>query len=58
MKQTLFEPSARVPLLIGGAGVKARNRSTSRIVEFLDIYPTLADFGRGRRRPPEFRGAR
>jgi uncharacterized sulfatase len=42
MKQTLFEASARIPLLIGGAGVKARRKSCSRIVEMLDIYPTLA----------------
>jgi len=43
MKQTLFEPSARTPLLIGGAGVKARGRACARTVEFLDIYPTVAD---------------
>jgi uncharacterized sulfatase len=43
MKQTLLEPSARVPLLIGGAGVPSRGRSCARTVEFLDLYPTLAD---------------
>jgi uncharacterized sulfatase len=43
MKQTLFEPSARTPLLIGGAGVKARGRACPRTVEFLDIYPTVAE---------------
>jgi iduronate 2-sulfatase len=43
MKQTLFEPSARVPLLIGGAGVKARGKACSRTVELLDLYPTLVD---------------
>jgi len=43
MKQTLFERSARAPLLVAGPGVSARGRATSRIVEFLDIYPTLAD---------------
>ena len=46
MKQTLFERSARAPLIMAGAGVTARNRSTSRIVEFLDIYPTLAELAR------------
>jgi uncharacterized sulfatase len=46
MKQTLFERSARAPLIISGPGVTARNRSTSRVVEFLDIYPTLADLAR------------
>lgn len=43
MKQTLFEPSARSPLLIGGAGVAARGKGCGRTVEFLDIYPTLAE---------------
>ena len=43
MKQTLFERSARAPLIVAGRGVTARNRSTSRVVEFLDIYPTLAE---------------
>ncbi len=43
MKQTLFERSARAPLMIAGPGVSARGRSTTRIVEFVDIYPTLAD---------------
>jgi iduronate 2-sulfatase len=46
MKQTLFERSARAPLIVTGPGVTARNRSTARIVEFLDIYPTLADLAR------------
>jgi uncharacterized sulfatase len=46
MKQTLFERSARAPLIMSGPGVMARNRSTSRVVEFLDIYPTLADLAR------------
>jgi uncharacterized sulfatase len=43
MKQTLFERSARAPLMIAGPGVSARGRATSRIVEFIDIYPTLAE---------------
>ena len=42
MKQTLFERSARAPLIIAGPGVSATGRATSRIVEFLDLYPTLA----------------
>ncbi len=42
MKQTLFERSARAPLIVAGPGVTAKGRSTSRIVEFLDLYPTLA----------------
>jgi uncharacterized sulfatase len=43
MKQTLFERSARAPLMIAGPGVTARGRASTRIVEFIDIYPTLAD---------------
>ena len=42
MKQAVFEPAARIPLLFGGAGVAARGRACARTVELLDIYPTLA----------------
>jgi iduronate 2-sulfatase len=43
MKQTLFEPAARVPLVIGGSGVSAAGRACLRTVEHLDIYPTLTE---------------
>ena len=43
MKQTLFEWSARSPMIVAGAGVSARGKSSSRTVEFLDMYPTLVD---------------
>jgi iduronate 2-sulfatase len=46
MKQTLFERSARAPLIVAGAGVSAKGRASSRIVEFLDLYPTLAVLAR------------
>jgi iduronate 2-sulfatase len=42
-KQTLFEPAARVPLMIGGAGVLAAGQACARTVEHLDIYPTLVE---------------
>lgn len=42
-KQTLFEPSARVPLMIGGAGVAGAGQVCPRTVEHLDLYPTLAE---------------
>jgi uncharacterized sulfatase len=41
MKQTLFERSTRAPLLVAGPGVPAKGRASTRIVEFLDLYPTL-----------------
>lgn len=40
-KNALFEPSARAPLVMAGPQIKSR-AACSRIVEFLDIYPTLA----------------
>ena len=43
MKQTLFERSARAPLIVAGPGVSAKGRSSQRMVEFLDLYPTLAE---------------
>lgn len=41
-KQTLFEPSARVPLIFAGPDVKP-GQICQRTVEHLDIYPTLAE---------------
>jgi iduronate 2-sulfatase len=41
MKQTLFEHATRAPLLLAGPGVAAKGRASSRVVEFLDLYPTL-----------------
>jgi uncharacterized sulfatase len=43
MKQTVFEWAARSPFIVAGAGVQARGKSSSRTVEFLDMYPTLVD---------------
>lgn len=42
MKQSLYERSAKGPLVMAGPGVP-EGISTTRIVEFLDIYPTIAD---------------
>jgi uncharacterized sulfatase len=41
-KNTLFERSARAPLLIAAPGKKG-GQSTQSLVEFIDILPTLAD---------------
>jgi iduronate 2-sulfatase len=55
MKQTLFERSARAPLIVAGPGVSAKGRSSPRIVEFIDLYPTLADLT-GLSPPPGLHG--
>jgi uncharacterized sulfatase len=43
MKQSLWEGSARVPLLIRAPGAKGNGGVSPRTVEFVDVYPTLAD---------------
>ena len=43
MKQSLFEESARVPLIIAAPAAKGNGQACARIVETIDIYPTLAD---------------
>ncbi len=40
-KRTLFEESARSPLIIRVPGGKGNGQPCRRIVEFLDVYPTL-----------------
>ncbi len=43
MKQTLFERASRAPVIVAGHGVSDRGAASPRVVEFLDVYPTLAD---------------
>ena len=58
-KFTLWERSARVPMIIAGPGVTAGNRKSGRTVELLDIYPTLVDLcGLPRRHEIEGRSLR
>ena len=40
---SLFEMGTRVPMIISAPGMKGRGQSCPRIVESLDIYPTLTE---------------
>ncbi|MGY8651207.1 MAG: sulfatase-like hydrolase/transferase, partial [Verrucomicrobiia bacterium] len=42
-KRTLFEQASRTPLIIRAPNSKGNGTACARIVEFVDIYPTLTD---------------
>lgn len=42
-KQTVFEESARVPLIIAAPNRMARGQGSARLVELIDVYPTVAE---------------
>src|SRR5205085_12160392 len=42
-KQSVFEESARVPLIISAPGAKASDAAVKGPTELIDVYPTLAE---------------
>jgi len=42
-KQSCFEESARVPMIIASPAMKNAGKTCARTVELVDLYPTLAD---------------
>ena len=55
-KHTNFELATRAPLILSAPGMKSAGRRTAALVEFVDIYPTLAELC-GLPLPPELEGA-
>ncbi|MEO8025238.1 MAG: sulfatase-like hydrolase/transferase, partial [Bryobacteraceae bacterium] len=41
-KSSLFEPCPRIPLVVAAPGIRAAGRHSQRLVELVDLYPTLA----------------
>jgi len=54
-KMSLFENSARVPLVIAAPAQRSPGRASGRTVELLDVYPTLAELC-GLKPPPDLAG--
>jgi uncharacterized sulfatase len=54
-KRSLFEESARAPLIFAAPGQKGNGKASKSLVEFVDIYPTVAELG-GLRGPANLEG--
>jgi uncharacterized sulfatase len=54
-KRSLFEESARVPLIVSAPGRKGNGRASRALVELVDLYPTVADLA-GLTPPPSIEG--
>ena len=46
-KRTLFDPSARAPVIIAAPGSNSRGVACRRVVEFVDLYPTTVELALG-----------
>ncbi len=54
-KHSLMEESARAPLIISAPGQKQSNRKSDALIEFVDIYPTIAELA-GLKAPDAIQG--
>lgn len=54
-KQSCFEESAKAPLIIAAPGYRSDGKVSRRIVELIDIYPTLAELS-GLKAPSDLEG--
>ncbi|MGE3780064.1 MAG: sulfatase [Pirellulaceae bacterium] len=54
-KRSLFEESARVPVLVHLPGAKGNGQRSQSLIELLDIFPTLCDLA-GLPAPPQLQG--